>query len=65
MSLKSIEEINLSPALFEEMLEKNNGIILFKFGATWCNPCKQIEPHLNRFASGSPQNIKCYNISTL
>lgn len=62
MSVQNIQEINLSPDLFQDLLEKNNGIILFKFGATWCNPCKQIEPYLDHFANVCPKNIKCYDI---
>lgn len=27
-----------------ELLEENPGIIIVKLGATWCQPCKNIEP---------------------
>jgi thiol-disulfide isomerase/thioredoxin len=27
-----------------KLLELNPGIIIIKLGATWCNPCKKIEP---------------------
>lgn len=62
MSVQNIQEINLSPDRFQDLLEKNNGVLIFKFGATWCNPCKQIEPYLDRFANECPKNIKCYDV---
>ena len=34
---------------FQQKLMDNNGLIIFKFGATWCKPCKIVEPHYNAF----------------
>ena len=31
---------------FLGLLEENQGVIVVKYGATWCNPCKVIEPYL-------------------
>lgn len=27
----------------QELLQKNKGLLILKFGATWCGPCKAIE----------------------
>ena len=29
---------------FEEIIHNNQDIIIFKFGAEWCNPCKKVKP---------------------
>lgn len=39
---------------FKELLKNNNGILIIKFGASWCGPCKQIEPFLNNFMQTMP-----------
>lgn len=32
---------------FIQVLEENPGVVVVKYGATWCKPCKLIEPYLN------------------
>lgn len=29
---------------FQKMVQENQGLLILKFGATWCEPCKRIEP---------------------
>ena len=31
---------------FEEIIKNNEDIIIFKFGAEWCNPCKVVKPYI-------------------
>jgi thioredoxin 1 len=31
---------------FLGLLEENQGVIVVKYSATWCKPCKQIQPYL-------------------
>ena len=33
-----------TPNDLSEHLESNPGIVIIKLGATWCQPCKKIEP---------------------
>ena len=35
---------------FQKILNENNGIIILKFGAAWCNPCKLISPYVKSLA---------------
>ena len=41
---------------------KNPGLIILKLGATWCGPCKRIQPVLDAFFATSPDNVICCDI---
>ena len=32
-----------------KLLEKNEGLVLIKLGATWCGPCKKIDPTIMKW----------------
>ncbi len=38
-----------STAEFYNMLQNNTGVIILKFGAVWCGPCKKIESHVHEW----------------
>ena len=40
-----------------ELLQVNPGLIIIKLGATWCNPCKKIEPLVNDWLQKMPANV--------
>ena len=44
---------------FQELWAKNPGVLIIKFGATWCGPCKQIDPLVKECMSKMPSNIQC------
>jgi thioredoxin 1 len=33
-----------------DKLNKSDKLLLVKFGASWCGPCKQIKPHLQKLS---------------
>uniref|UniRef100_A0A6C0H6S7 Thioredoxin domain-containing protein n=1 Tax=viral metagenome TaxID=1070528 RepID=A0A6C0H6S7_9ZZZZ len=47
---------------FFQLLPKNPGLIIIKFGATWCKPCKTIQPYLESFFATSPNEVICCDI---
>ena len=47
---------------FMRLLEKNPGLIILKFGATWCRPCSMIKPIVDAFFASSPDNVVCCEI---
>lgn len=53
---------DFSRSEFEDLLKENPGKIVMKFGATWCGPCKAIEPLVNHWFSKMPATIKCATI---
>ena len=55
-----VEEFSRSE--FEELLRQNPGKVVLKFGATWCGPCKIIEPLVNQWFSKMPDTVKCATI---
>ena len=53
-----IVEIPSRQHLFE-LIKKNNGILVLKFGAEWCGPCKRIENTVKDWFSIMPANVTC------
>jgi len=43
---------------FQELLQTNPGVIIVKFGATWCGPCKQIEDDVTNYITKMPNNVQ-------
>jgi thioredoxin len=49
---------------FEELVEKSEIPVLVDFGATWCPPCKMIEPIVERISSEYDGKLKVYQVNT-
>ena len=58
MSNPIITTINSVPE-FYTVLNRNPGLVLLKFGAEWCAPCKQIEADVNAFFGSRKSNVRC------
>lgn len=47
---------------FLHKLKENTGIIVLKFGASWCKPCKQIEEFINHRFDETGEHVLCGKI---
>jgi thioredoxin 1 len=47
---------------FFDLLRINPGLVVIKFGAQWCRPCKQIAPVVDAFFGTSPENVLCVEL---
>jgi thiol-disulfide isomerase/thioredoxin len=47
---------------FLECLKLNKGLIIIKFGAKWCGPCKEIKDFVNEQFKRFPNNAICVNV---
>jgi thioredoxin 1 len=43
---------------FRALLAENPGKIVLKFGADWCEPCKKLEPLLQKLTSSLPPTVR-------
>ena len=48
--------------LLNEILPNNPGIIIIKFTATWCNPCKIIKDVVYDKFNKAPEDVLCFDI---
>ena len=44
------------------LAEKKNGIIVVKFTAEWCAPCKKIKSQVKKHVTSLPSNVYYYEI---
>jgi len=44
---------------FQSILETNPGLVIIKFGAKWCGPCKKIEDVVDTWFKNSPSTVQC------
>ena len=47
---------------FQDLLQKNPGVVIIKFGAEWCGPCKMIESFVEQWYNVMPENVQCCKI---
>ena len=47
---------------FKDLLENNPGVIIVKFGATWCKPCHDCKEQVYSFFGRAPRNVVCMDL---
>ena len=47
---------------FQDLLNNNEHVIVFKFGAVWCKPCQIIKKHVEDCVSMMHKNVTCLDL---
>jgi thiol-disulfide isomerase/thioredoxin len=47
---------------FMTFLSNNTGMIVIRFSATWCKPCRTIKPIVDCFFASSPSCVTCVDV---
>jgi len=59
---KIITELNVAQLQTLQAALPPNAVLILKFGAEWCGPCKAIAPAYQAFIKHCPANILCADI---
>jgi thiol-disulfide isomerase/thioredoxin len=59
---KIITELNVAQLQALQAALHPNAVLILKFGADWCGPCKAISPAYQAFIQHCPANILCADI---
>lgn len=56
--------VHLSDDVWAQEVEKNNGLTLVDFWATWCGPCQMIAPVIEQLAEEYDGRVKIAKLDT-
>ena len=61
LSRQILTDLN-SREQFAQLFQNNPGLLVIKFGATWCGPCKKIEGLVHEWFDKMPDTVQCMTV---
>lgn len=61
--MSRVQSITVDRNQFQELIEKNEtNVLVFKFGAEWCGPCKRAKPLIHSYTNAMPSNVYVFDV---
>ena len=60
--MSKVESLILDRTEFQHLINENTDVVVFKFGAEWCGPCKRSKPLIYKLAEEMPENVSVFDI---
>lgn len=63
MSTEIIQDTLVNREIFMDYINKNEGVMVLKFGADWCGPCQRVKEDIYKLFNMTPENVTCFDIN--
>lgn len=54
--------MKLSLQELQQLLANNPGVVIIKFSANWCGPCKRIKPFVDQYVAQMPSHVHMVHV---